>query len=683
MISDELALAMAAFDDQALATLANTGLLRRAQRDLDKGKAELTGVDGDTAKLSIDGAQVTIGVAGPAQASCDCSAAGTCRHRLAAALLLRSLATAEENTDSNEEAVDEPTDPLEWLSAITLDAARKFAGRPGWRAALEIVAEASAVEASETSIAVRFDILDEAVLILRGQGMEGIVSKASKARRKSYHAAALLAARDHLGLPIETAEDQADAPAPSKSGLPSLPDPQFLERVRDNLEDCIQLGFNLAPLTLEESLFQLSVSSRADALPRLSAILRAIAAQMRLRRQRSFEFDASGMLELVASAYALSHAVQREGLELAEYVRLAGETRRSYTQLTDIELVGCGAEVWRSGTGARGVTGHFFAPEAGAFYSVALARGAGQDPAFVPREAYAQHSIWQAGTLETMAHAHIRLHGAGVADGGRLSSGKNARAEVLSAGATPDPDWPQTHSHWPGLQDDLANRFGLGVEANGQPQMALIRPSQVARPQFDELAQQLVWPVMDADGRWIALTIDHDEQSQWAIAEVEKQIQRKWHGIMLVRAEQVGEGLSLSPVTLFDGPKPIDLTLLRPAFDWRGKKIEKPDILGWLQRLRPDPGKALQMAQQTRSDQAVIDAWRHLLDRLEAGASLARMLDEKTAATAARLTDYGLANVSGRVAKLLGNSQGNAAALKAAYALLVARQQRRSLPYLA
>jgi len=682
MIGAQLMDAVKAYDDQALATLANAGLLRRAQRDLDNGKVMLKGAEGDTATIEVDGHTVAISTDGPAKAACTCPAPGVCRHRIAAVLFLRTAETGEGEAASDEnEAEETPADPADWIAEITLDQARKFAGRPGWRAALEIVGEAKNVEAEGNSCGVSFTTLEDPVLILRGQGMAGIVSKATKARKKAYHAAALLAARKHLGLEVETAEDEAllsPSSAAMGPGNPAAPDAEFLATVQSALVDCAQLGFNLAPLPIEERLFELSVSSRADALPRLAALLRSIASQMRLRRQSSFDFDASTMLELSANAFALTFALRRDDIDLAQYLRFAGELRRNYAEPGTVELVGCGADLWRSGSGARGVTAHFMHAESGEFYSVAMARGAGQDPGFIPRQAFRQQALWNAGTMETLCHSRILLHNAGIADGGRLSSNKEVQAEILEKNAVPAAETSHVYSDWGTLQTTLADRFKLGVDASGMPQMAMIQPAEVARPQFDELAQQLVWPIRDASGQWIALTMDHDERSEQAIAELEKQLARRWKGTMLIRAFQTSAQLKLSPVTLFDGRKPIDLTLLRPPNPWGAKATQKPDVFKWLQTLLPDPGRALTFAPPSRSAAAVMEAWRHILDRLEAGPKLARMLDDKRAAHAKRLADYGMSNLAERVA----GADDGAGHLIAAYALLIARQQRVQLPLL-
>ena len=72
-------------------------------------------------------------------------------------------------------------------------------------------------------------------------------------------------------------------------------------------------------------------------------------------------------------------------------------------------------------------------------------------------------------------------------------------------------------------------------------------------------------------------------------------------------------------------------------------------------------------------------ARRRVLVRWEAGPQLARMIDDKRDAHARRLNDYGL----GSMAEVLSSATDGKTHLAAAYALLIARQQRIAVPLLA
>ncbi|MCJ2185184.1 hypothetical protein MTR62_21205, partial [Novosphingobium sp. 1949] len=124
------------------------------------------------------------------------------------------------------------------------------------------------------------------------------------------------------------------------------PDPAFLARIERALGEVALLGLNLAPLPLEEALFALSVSTRADHLPRLAALLRAIAAQMHQRRSRALDFDPDAMLERAATAYALVRALARPESLADEAARaaLCGTVRRAFAPQDPLELIGYGGE---------------------------------------------------------------------------------------------------------------------------------------------------------------------------------------------------------------------------------------------------------------------------------------------------------------------------------------------------
>ena len=195
MIDAALRDSLAAFDDAALATLANPGVVRRAHRDVEEGKVRLVSCEAGKAAVEADGQLVALDTRGPRAAACACRSVTVCRHRIAAVLFV----LAQEADEAAPSAVEPEGDPAEIIAAMELAKLEKWAGKAGWRAALDVSATAIGVEASANALAVSFPDIDGPVRILRGQGFDGIVSKASKPRLKAYHAAAVLAALRHFG----------------------------------------------------------------------------------------------------------------------------------------------------------------------------------------------------------------------------------------------------------------------------------------------------------------------------------------------------------------------------------------------------------------------------------------------------------------------------------------------------
>ena len=96
-----------AYDDSALTTYANAGLLRRAQKDVAADKIKLieSSDEAEQLVLNSDGQTVILPSTGLTNASCDCSSVSACKHILAAVLYVQALAES-----TNEQEVD--SDPL-------------------------------------------------------------------------------------------------------------------------------------------------------------------------------------------------------------------------------------------------------------------------------------------------------------------------------------------------------------------------------------------------------------------------------------------------------------------------------------------------------------------------------------------------------------------------------------------
>src|SRR5436305_15136898 len=80
-------------DDDALATLANRGLVKRALREVAAGHGPNVTDEGGTVTASFaDGTTVTLAAGATLeQARCTCAASGICRHRIMLVLAYREL----------------------------------------------------------------------------------------------------------------------------------------------------------------------------------------------------------------------------------------------------------------------------------------------------------------------------------------------------------------------------------------------------------------------------------------------------------------------------------------------------------------------------------------------------------------------------------------------------------------
>ncbi len=553
-MAGDLNAALAVFDVAALETLANKGLVRRAQRDLEEGKVVLASRDNASASVTADGETVSIDRRGPAHARCSCPAPGLCRHRIAATLFLQNLVDLP--SDAPAALVDHEAALKAEVAALDAGGLAKWAGKAAWRAALDLAVEGGAVTVEGAALVIR--VGEEDVRYLAGQGLAGMVSKAKPAKVKAVHAAAILLVRQFFG--FETIVEDVASVVPQVEERQV--DPAFLKEIHRVLAQCARLALNLAPVALEDQLFILSVSSRADYLPRLSRMLRTLSTMLRDRRKREFSFDPDRCLALIAEAFALSGALgQAANIEdQGRAGALCGVVRQGYAPANaPLALTGMGGDVWRTQSGARGVTIHLHDAVADRWLSATLARAPGQDPGFDPLFAYGRDAIWQGYTLRQLSRSSFVLEGAAISPDGRLSMAGATRATGPVEAAIPE---GAAVTRWDALRDRLRATLADAIDApHVAVQPVLVHPRRVARPYFDDLRQELVWPVEDDDGIWLGLAVEQGRDRDALIHALEAVAERGWRGTITALASIGDRSFALKPFALRDGATVFNLGL--------------------------------------------------------------------------------------------------------------------------
>ena len=651
-LAPELAQALAPFDEAALAVLANKGLARRAARDVEAGLVALAAVEGGTAVVAADGETVRLDAHGPARARCTCPAPGLCRHRLAATLFLRAAEPAQDDSNARMAAL------LAEAAAVPEAALQRFAGKAGWRAALDI-ADGASVALDGAALAVTLIGEDLALRFLAGQGVDGVVSKVSAARRKAAHTAALIAIRRRAGLEPAAPGDEPQADAPATV------DPAALEEIRATLADAARTGLSLGAIAVEERLFALSVSSRADAMPRLARLLRGVAADIRRRRERALAYDPDAALGRLATADALARALARDGGDAG----VRGAVRGVFDRPAPPLLHALAGEDWAT-PGGRGVTAHLYDPAGDRWYTATLARGPGQDPAWRPAHAWSHEGVWSGLPMAKLIGRAVSLRDGAAAANGRLSLAAGVGASVAPGGDLCALD---AVDDWAALQARLRERLA-GTLRNPAPPVepVLLRPRRAAPPWFDDLAQRLVWPLTDGGGRWLALTVERDAEEAALFERIGALLADAQPEAVVALATLSGEGMALRPLAVQCGGK-----LLQFRFD-----APPPRTLlgGWLAKFgRGAPPFAPAPPDRTR---ALLEAVASELTGIAevGGRALGDAGAARLARLAARVDDAGLPTL----ADLLKPAGTSAAALLAArYATDQYRRRMAVLPWLA
>ena len=223
---DRLRRILATFDEAGLVALANKGLVRRAQKDLEAGGLEHE--ETDTALVVRGpGWVVTMPPDGPAHADDDTKASGVTRQILAATIYLRDRWAAQENdergTRNDESAAPSDHHSEEALLALELDHLEKWAGKTVVREALADVRRGVEIEVETHAIlTIRFirEEVEARLLPVAGKKsaralLDEMLTTAPKSLHKRWVVAAVLAFQQSRGRVLE---HPADAAPPEEPG---------------------------------------------------------------------------------------------------------------------------------------------------------------------------------------------------------------------------------------------------------------------------------------------------------------------------------------------------------------------------------------------------------------------------------------------------------------------------------
>ncbi len=584
-----------ALDDDALAALANRGLLRRAQKDLESAPPERRAETDDaiTFAFPAEGCVVTLPSTGPAQATCDCPAAGCCRHILTAALALRAAPTPGPSPEGRGEIVGRdgeaegevalapkdtdavgvaPTQSDKALGEIMGLGERELAGwatRAVYNQGCDDVTTGEveveiAVEAA--MVVFRFPQQNVVTRWLIGAGPEGMICSCKRPHACRHRVAAILAyQRAHGALVVGAAMGKVGLRA--ASGAPrSRTD--TLASVRATLIELVALGTGALAPSIEGRLRTLATSAHGVDLPLLESRLRALSDLARWQINRDVRADSAQLLRATARVYALAVALGATGAANEATLaggmanpaaRLIGEHRGRYFEVGALDLVGLGAQQWRTRSGYAGLTVFFWDVAGERWASWSESRPSFYNNTwFDPAQRYTQDAVWEgAPPPSALSRSRLHLTNARRTREGRLSAHAGAQAFVTSAA---DPtaladaltQASARLTDWAALGQRLAAQHGDGLtESDTLARLVVVSPVAWGAPTYDERRQALLRPVYDAAGRALTLVMPHSDEWPAAIdtlRDLKPEEANMW-GVLGLGAI-TRDGLELTPISL-------------------------------------------------------------------------------------------------------------------------------------
>jgi hypothetical protein len=540
-------------DDDALAVLATTGLLRRAWKDLEAARPAVIETTADRVRLRVADAVVEVPEV-PARSTCSCPATGVCRHILAALVFLRDdrdLATADAAAATpSPESTGAPA-AANALGALADPELQEWAGKPLLRRALKVLTgslPANIVDAG--ALTVRFPTRNVTCRWVPGAGLSGWMCTCQSETVCEHVVAAVLAYQVHLGkrqLAPAVRALEASTGAPRTRA-------EVLAAVDSVVCELVSLGLSRQSRATAQRLTTLAVSAHGVDLPRLERTLKSLADELELALRRDAQASSTNILTQAALLEAL-----RTALETNASALLVGEHRTDYHEVGQLTLVGVGARRWRSKGGYHGVTVYFWDESRCGWSTWSEARPLNQ-PGFDPVQRFFSDGPWTgcAAPLEA-SRSELRLTGAWRNAQGRLSGRSSSRALIV--GPSRLDTLPKPCANWSVLCETAQQLFGGGLQERTENQdLVRLAPKAWGPAYFDPLRQELTRPLLDETGRAIGLWLPFTPENEPAVELLERHDPTATTGVLGALRLVAGQ-LRVQPFSLFVGGQVVHLNL--------------------------------------------------------------------------------------------------------------------------
>lgn len=679
-VREQLSALLGRFDEASYEALANRGLVRRARKDLEQQGIELIEETAQQLVVGFGAQRIRFDHRGPAHAQCDCPASGMCQHILAAAMgLQQTLQSPVAETGAGARPADSPLAPLqEALLAMTAAELVRHAGKAGYRWAWQYVQDLEPEHAlliSGTQHLVLGLQRPRVTLRYMGGGIDTLIADTGLPQIEKYRVAAVLAFQRVHGQELAPPEPARRQRSQSLDlGMDhALAEPRdaSLDESRARLRaslgkllaECVELGLAHLSRGIYERYSTLAVWAQGVEYYRLALLLRRIADHVELLLERAGGADETRLLDEITIAHGLVCALATAAAQGAAPRHLVGRARSQYEASAALELLGLGAQPWRSPAGYVGLTMIFWSSAEQAFMSCTDARPQTQR-GFNPLARYKAAGPWAGlGAPAQTTGSRVVLQGAQINDAGRLSAADSTSATVLPLDAATLAQQLQPWESWVALSSARGEqRASLLAEPAPMRDWVALRPAGFGQARFDDARQTLVWPLLDGEGHTLVAEIPFGDYSRHAIGRVEglrpSELVPGTLVIARLRTSAQG-GLVAEPLSLVrPGASGAGVDAL--YFDEAPGKGVASALLERLKRIAASPGAPAPMDVDAPAPPSMLRELRHALQRqAERGTAPQSREQARTELDqhAQRLADVGLTAMTSVLAQGAGDGE--------------------------
>ena len=195
--------------------------------------------------------------------------------------------------------------------SFTREQLESWAGKPSFRAGLQLALQSGAEIRLEKGLSIRFSTINAQCHYAPGGGLDGIIVSGSVKDERRVAVAAVIAFQRQNGVTWEALAGQG-ATLEESSGTPRSRS-EVLAVAQQLFNEMLDNGLAHISSAMQQRLVTLAVSAVGVNLPRLSLRLRGLADECRLALGRDAGSDLGRLLARMAYAHALCTALQAGG----------------------------------------------------------------------------------------------------------------------------------------------------------------------------------------------------------------------------------------------------------------------------------------------------------------------------------------------------------------------------------
>ncbi|MEE0931762.1 MAG: hypothetical protein U0L64_01775 [Clostridium sp.] len=513
-------------DEDYLIGISNKGIVKRANKDLEKLESIEYDIKDDYIEFKID--DITCSVNEEVQKyKCSCPSRTICKHIIMCYLYImnnKEKIFGEIKEECNEEQLEE--DKIETKEFIRLKEynIENIKKNIGEKALVDIIRKINFginYTITETAM-VTVDFGEELIKVRLLDDIENSLCSCKSKELCIHKAEALILYKlykNYISL------EELNNYLISKEVLDYENIKKATVEIRNLIEEILISGISRVPETILDSINNMAIKCHNYDLPNFEKTLRGIREEIILYFNKNAAFKNEKLLNILTTLYIKTLTLENSN-NFNIISEIIGEFKSSYYSIPVIELNGIGEENWTSNSGYKGTTYYFFENKRGEIFTFTKAIATYYDN--MPRRNYIiDNNVAPWGLkckLEELDKIHFKLKGGKVNLQNRISSSNESRGDLIGLSDIASLNLERyKFDNWEKVIDSV---FLNKKKNNENYNLVFLEGNKFGESKFDNITQTFTLEIKDKDENVMEINIKFSLEKKHLIKTLERLYKR-------------------------------------------------------------------------------------------------------------------------------------------------------------